>query len=71
MRDELVLALVTDSHDRVGWRERVLEAGVASGAAGPAAEPRSVQTIHRRAPSSEIQPGATTFPLYEDLLTDV
>lgn len=47
VRHELVLALVTDPHDRVGWRKRVLEAGVA---AGPAAEPRSVQTVHRRAP---------------------
>lgn len=50
VRDELVLALVTNSHDRVGWRKRVLKAGVAGGAAGTAAEPRSVQTVHRRSP---------------------
>lgn len=66
VRDELVLALVTNSHDRVGWRKRVLKAGVA--AAGTAAEPRSVQTVHR--PMHPLQRSATTFP-DEDLPTDV
>lgn len=58
MRDKLVLALVTDSHHRVGRRERVLKTGVA-GTSGTATEPRSVQTIHRR----------STLPL--DFSTDV
>lgn len=47
VRDELVLALVTDSHHRVGRREGVLETGIAGAGCGTAAEPRSVQTVHR------------------------
>jgi len=47
VRDELVLTLVTNPHHCVRWREGILQTGVA-GVCGAAAEPRSVQTVHRR-----------------------